>query len=153
MKILEKKMIVDKQGGALIFLLGGMFVMLGLAVVLIGIAFGAYVIPFGLVPVAIGLTTIILQIQKNKKLGDDSVSITIKKLAYVKEIVGYKLITYSLVFEDNTEIESRYLKPKSLPGDPFYFVEIMGTSKSNNKAFPCDEYELADDLKDFLVKR
>ncbi len=152
MKILEKKMIVDKTGSALIFLLGGMFIMLGLAVVLIGIAFGAYVIPLGLVPMAIGLAFIILQIQKNKKLKMDNIRITIKKLAYVKEIVGYKLITYSLVFEDNTEIESRYLKPKSLPGDPFYFVEIVGTAKSNNKAFPCDEYELADDLKNFIVR-
>ena len=153
MKILEKKMIVDKQGSALSFILGGMFMMLGLAFVLIGIAFGSYVIPLGLVPVVIGSTIIILQIQKNKKLGDDSIRITIKKLADVKEIIGYKLVTYSLVFEDNTEIESRYLKPKSLPGDTFYFVEIVGTSKSNNKAFPCNEYELAEDLKDFLVKR
>ena len=132
MKILEKKMIVDKQGSALSFILGGMFMMLGLAVVLIGIAFGTYVIPLGLVPIVIGSTIIILQIQKNKKLCDDSIRITIKKLADVKEIVGYKLVTYSLVFEDNTEIESRYLKPKSLPGDTFYFVEIVGTSKSNN---------------------
>ena len=97
MKILEKKMIVDKQGGALIFLLGGMFVMLGLAVVLIGIAFGAYVIPFGLVPVAIGLTTIILQIQKNKKLGDDSIRITIKKLSIFINFLTFSIYKISSI--------------------------------------------------------
>lgn len=143
-------MIVDKQASALIFLLGGMFIALGLSVVLIGIAFGAYVIPLGLVPLAIGVALIVLQIQKNKKLSMDSIRITIKKLAYIEEVYGHRLITYTLVFEDNTEIESRYQKPKSLPGDPFYFVEIVGTAKSNNKAFPCSEYELADDLKDFV---
>ena len=153
MEVIDKKMLIDKQASAWNAIAAILFVLMGSFLLVIGVVAKQYTFALvGFVPVVLGTTLFVSQSKKNKQLQQDMIRITIKTLSNIEMVSSYRgHATYVCHFTDGTDSNPLHVAPRAEPGDKFYYVSVLGTSKANARVFLCKEYELDDDVKSFLA--